>query len=1185
MKHKMWSRLLSMALAVMMISSIVPNSAFAEAASEITNSTSQVQVEETPVVENDVPQDEVIVPEEETPAVEAPVESVEPTVEPTAEPTAEPTQAPEATTVPSEQPSTEPTATPEATEAPNASAQPSESPAPSATPAPSASPLPSETPVPTETPAATEEPAIDGQALLDELLAIEDDEAFMKAVNELTEEQIAALEALGKDALADYTLRVESLTAPEETVELNAEAKEFTTVVEGVDGVTVTVKVPEGALPVDAELKASMIDQSSEEYAKAEEALADENLNEQPAEYDGMIALDIRFEVGGQEVEPLKEVEVSIDAQALLPESADPETVAVQHLKEDATGEVVAVETVADASEETGEVTVEAAPAEEAALNVASTFAVDGFSTFTIIFNNNKTLSFTYWDTDGNKLDDKNLNFGPEKLESDQVLNIAEYAPAEITIDGQTYIYQSAALIDRQAGNIRRVIDRVGYVDGHLRVYGNFFDTSTGMYTIDYDNPDLRLIYGKKESGSTGDVQTDVVLNAEKKTTYNEANDTYDLQLSISGQVGSLTNPAKVDVLFVIDQSGSMDTQDTGIPGQTRSKAAGVAVGKLADSLAKNENLDVRYSVVSFGDEIASQQYYNDAKIRQYWTSDPDAVEAAATVSNPSGGTNYQAGLLSARTLLVEARPDAQKYVIFLSDGMPTIWYNSKGESYSNYKLVGTWKTGTKPLLGLWWGSENGNNIKDGWKQAKSEAGNITNVNGFFGILLGNSEKVEGYNPEDVLQGICDSVYNACGGEAKVEKENFQSWRAYNSNELEEKFAAIEASITTLLCDKVTVEDTLSQWVVPVSENGNPTLTILDDRGIATEVNGVYASYDKNTKKLSINFPPKYKLQAHYTYQVSMQIKVSDEAYAEYQQNGYPENNISNKNTGDHSEKKGFYSNKSASVTYTYNNEEQTTAFPQPVVWVHPGELKITKKIDGDILSDDAKLDALKEKLKFRVTLNDKELFELQLTGDPDQDGVYTITDNQLKNLKPGTTYKIEEIGFDVEGYDCETTINGEENATISGVISASTQDTVKFVNDYTALDGKLTFTKTLEGLCDGNTMALFTVEIKDGDGNSYYKTLKFNGTGDQSFTITLPVGSYQIRELSNLGYTNGEIKQGGETLEKNGDYYNFTITPGGKTNLTVTNTANNNNFSKIDKDTAVNHFTNGESGWTWERQ
>ncbi len=153
MKHKMWSRLLSMALAVMMISSIVPNSAFAEAASEITNSTSQVQVEETPVVENDVPQDEVTVPEEETP-VESVEPTAEPTADPTAEPTAEPTQAPEATAVPSEQPSAEPTAAPEATETPNASAQPSEAPVPSE------SPLPSETPVPTETPAATEEPVV-----------------------------------------------------------------------------------------------------------------------------------------------------------------------------------------------------------------------------------------------------------------------------------------------------------------------------------------------------------------------------------------------------------------------------------------------------------------------------------------------------------------------------------------------------------------------------------------------------------------------------------------------------------------------------------------------------------------------------------------------------------------------------------------------------------------------------------------------------------------------------------------------------------------------------------------------------------------------------------------------------------------------------------------------------------------
>lgn len=218
MKHKMWSRLLSMMLAVMMIASIVPNSAFAEAASEIVASSQATvevveETEEVTLPEEEVPASEA--PAEETPAVEPtaePAPTEEPVVEPTAEPVteseqpaAEPTQAPAETVAPSEEPSAEPTAAPEGTETPEGTAVPSETPAASATPA------PSESPVPSETPAPSEEPAIDGQALLDELMAIEDDEAFLKAVSELTEEQTAALEALGEEALAEYTLRVEQI--------------------------------------------------------------------------------------------------------------------------------------------------------------------------------------------------------------------------------------------------------------------------------------------------------------------------------------------------------------------------------------------------------------------------------------------------------------------------------------------------------------------------------------------------------------------------------------------------------------------------------------------------------------------------------------------------------------------------------------------------------------------------------------------------------------------------------------------------------------------------------------------------------------------------------------------------------------------------------------------------------------
>ena len=510
MKHKMWSRLLSMALAVMMIASIVPNSAFAEAASEIT-STSQMQVEETPVEETQTPQEEVTVPEAETPAEPstepAPTEEpvAEPTAEPTVEPTAEPTQAPAETAVPSEQPSAEPTAAPEGTETPEGTAVPSETPAPSASPLPSESPVPSETPVPTETPEATEKPAIDGQALLDELMAIEDNEAFMKAVNELTEEQAAALEALGEEALAEYALRVETLTAQEETVELNAEDKEFTAAVKDAEGVTVTVKVPAGSLPVNAQLVAEMIEQDTEKYTKAEEALADETLNEQPTEYAGMVAMDIRFEVDGEEIEPLQPVEVTIDAQALLPEDADPETVAVQHLKEDETGAVVAVETVADATEETGDVTVEATQTEEPAMDMASTFAVDGFSTFTITWGYYRSVTVYYVDEEGHKIDGSKS--GIIEKDVDDWVSLSQYAG---TISGYEFAEYKCGGWFENSTHMANADEnlQIRYKDGRNSGYYYRIGDDGREKEIDWGNYYYHNIYLVYTQGNKGVVET-----------------------------------------------------------------------------------------------------------------------------------------------------------------------------------------------------------------------------------------------------------------------------------------------------------------------------------------------------------------------------------------------------------------------------------------------------------------------------------------------------------------------------------------------------------------------------------------------------------------------------------------------------------------------------------------------------
>ena len=355
MKNNPFTRFLSVALTAVMLVGVMPGAVLADAGEAIVGASSAV-------VES--------IPESTTPADAAPVATeVPPVTEPEATP--ETTQEPEATPEATEQPE----ATPEATQEPEAT--------PEATEQPEATP--EATQEPEATPEATEQP---------------------EATPEATQEPEATPEATEQpEATPEATEEPETSPEPtEEPVELNEEEYTVTADVTGAQGVTVTVKVPANTLPEGVNLVAEMLAEDTQAHADAEAALADAEV-----QYDGMIAMDIRFEdAEGNEVEPANEVEVSIDAQALLPEDADPETVAVQHLKEDETG-AVAVETVANTDAATGDITV-AENADQAALNMASTFAVDGFSIFTITWGDH-SVSVSFVDENGNALYSGNVDF------------------------------------------------------------------------------------------------------------------------------------------------------------------------------------------------------------------------------------------------------------------------------------------------------------------------------------------------------------------------------------------------------------------------------------------------------------------------------------------------------------------------------------------------------------------------------------------------------------------------------------------------------------------------------------------------------------------------------------------------------------------------------------------------------
>ena len=207
-------------------------------------------------------------------------------------------------------------------------------------------------------------------------------------------------------------------------------------------GLSVLAYAPEGAFEEDVELQAQVLDQDSDAYADAQANLEEAgDLDEDTS----MVALDIAFRTaGGDEVEPdpaAGPVYVRLDARALIPDGVDESTVAVQHHAETTDGGLfgtglfagteVEVETVADSSGDTGEVTLtpsarplaaplslpaetEEAPEEEAAqegtaaLDVEAKFAVDGFSTFTITWGtsaNAPTATVYYVDENGSQLE------------------------------------------------------------------------------------------------------------------------------------------------------------------------------------------------------------------------------------------------------------------------------------------------------------------------------------------------------------------------------------------------------------------------------------------------------------------------------------------------------------------------------------------------------------------------------------------------------------------------------------------------------------------------------------------------------------------------------------------------------------------------------------------------------------
>lgn len=562
------------------------------------------------------------------------------------------------------------------------------------------------------------------------------------------------------------------------------------------------------------------------------------------------------------------------------------------------------------------------------------------------------------------------------------------------------------------------------FIDGN-----NTGSSESGTVTI--GNRDSKTVLFKNvysvQSGGGGGQEDEKTLSHEKYIKRNN-DGTYDITLNASGTVGTHTDKALVDIVLVVDTSTSM-SEDNNI---VNAKAA---IKKMVEGFNAKDTVDVRYRLVTFG---------TDAKIQTGWVNGNTVNKEVKKISiKDNQGTNYDKGFQKTKDALSGARNGASKIVVFLTDGKPTYYGDKSGLGDA---------TSVNTLNAAY--SSAGNIICDQFYAVGISLGNVT-------IYQNDEYKYDWYgnwyNPEhstisglNILQTIKQKTNNGNGAVG-------DAWVLKDSTELSDKFESIVGEITTLACENVMISDTLSKYVdvtgysklhVKIAQknsNGNFTsradqefdLTggnvLLNGKEIAT------ARYNRVTKTATLTFDPTYQLEKDYYYYITItNVTPTKEAFDEYQTGtsynatgAIPSDASADGyyaiTGGTSSGNKGFKSNATATVRYTYNNISHTEKYTDPVIQVET--IAVEKKwvgIDADDIKNQVVLVQLIDK--------DGEAVSgkiLKLTNNNNFKGSFTVeeTDNyggvrELKQDNQGTiTYEGKKYSMvDPKG---TTTING----------------------------------------------------------------------------------------------------------------------------------------------------------------
>lgn len=589
-------------------------------------------------------------------------------------------------------------------------------------------------------------------------------------------------------------------------------------------------------------------------------------------------------------------------------------------------------------------------------------------------------------------------------------------------------------------------------------------------------------------AAAMADVVDDLVstLPVHEKTLKDNGDGTYDLTLSVSGDAEQTDKVKPVDIVLVVDASTSMDQKIDGIGSKTRMQAAHDAAAALAKELltAENANLSpdqqTRISVVTFGNKAYLEQGYS--------TNAEDISNAVPTKAKLFKGTNWEAGLILANEQLGN-RANAEKHVIFLSDGNPTLRMSAEGYgSGIEWNLA----DGKNPdgTYGTYISDPNGRNLSAATKVAKARP-----ASSMYVVNISKSAEKMGTFAEKTGGSLLDGT---------------------TENNLAAAFSQIGQVVRkSVSYQDVALTDQLSSWVEFVSADNGSVGNIRYTKNGNDWIGAPPAKIDGDTLTWNLG-----TLDKGATYSVTFTIRPNAQAKADVASKGvdtgYATNNADTSGVAYKTVVKTLEGDKVSGLQKSPFNENPVITLTAPASAT--ATLSGSKTLEGRTLKDD--------EFKFKISVAEGSEENTPL---PDETSVTntadgSITFGTITFSKTGTYLYdvVEDTSMLPEGVSAVTRDPQRVEVKVTlgddGALKAETVGELKFVNTYSAKPTSVSLkaTKVLKGaqLTDG----AFTFELlnndevmdsvtNDAEGNIAFKELTLDKAGTYTFKIVEVAG------------------------------------------------------------------------------